>query len=106
MMIVMILRMSTSLIEHSSIKPSQALSFTKSEYKLDFNGKYLSARGYEDKCENIRTLKFEQIKAGLKITDKAALLGHIDVATVVSIFTMLSADEKKEALHKIIDMMH
>ena len=76
------------------------------EYKLDFNGEYLSGRGYDDECESIRTLKFEQIKAGAKLTDKVALLGHVDVATVVSIFAMLSANEKKEAFHKLIDMMH
>jgi hypothetical protein len=75
------------------------------EYTLDFGRGFLSGKGYEDESEVIRTLKFEQIKSGSKLTDSIALQGTIDVDTIVSMFAMLTADDKKKAFHKLIDMM-
>jgi hypothetical protein len=75
------------------------------EYELDFTDKSLSGKGYEDDEEVERTLKFEQIKYGVKLTDEVVKLKYINTHTVVTAFAMLSDDEKKEALDRITAMM-
>lgn len=72
------------------------------EYHLDFTGNYFSGEGHSGDCGEVtRTLTLEQIKAGAKLTDPIALLGRIDVDTLVGLFRMLSASEKAEALAKL-----
>jgi hypothetical protein len=72
------------------------------EYQLDFTGNYFSGEGHSGDCGEVkRTLTLEQIKAGAKLTDPAALLGRIDVDTLVGMFRMLSASEKAEALTRL-----
>lgn len=71
------------------------------EYKLDFTRGFLSAISHE----GIKTFTLAHIKSGMNFTRHNTLLGHVGVNTVVSTFAMLTADEKKEALDKIMAMM-
>jgi hypothetical protein len=71
------------------------------EYKLDFARGFLSGKG----DEGVKTVTFAQIKSGVNLTDYETLLGHVTVTTVVSTFALLNADEKKEALDRIVVMM-